>query len=133
MNTRLLRKVQKHILEEPKRLCMADWCQKKSEFNLDVEDFWDACNRYPFAKCGTAACIGGWAVLLNGGRIGSGMGWKNPSWHLGLSRTQADLLFNIEDWPDRFYDRYRTATTPAAKARVAVRRIDHFIKTKGAE
>ena len=47
MNVRLLRKVQKHILEEPKRYDQDIVAKASSE-----------------APCGTACCIAGWAEVL---------------------------------------------------------------------
>jgi hypothetical protein len=61
---------------------------------------------------------------------------------LGLTEEQADRLFFLPiahehheqySWPAKFEQRYNAATTLEAKAKVAVERIEHFIKTKGRE
>ena len=62
MNTRLLRKVQKHILEEPRRLNM----------DIILDDRVSA--RDPKnPPCGTVGCIAGWAIVLAHGDIGYGL------------------------------------------------------------
>lgn len=47
MNVRLLRRVAKHIVEEPRRYNQGSWCDRSND-----------------APCGTMACIAGWAVIL---------------------------------------------------------------------
>ena len=62
MNTRLLRKIQKHILAEPKRFDMTDWVMRgKPGSLLEAGE-----QEIEVPKCGTVACIGGWACLLSG-------------------------------------------------------------------
>lgn len=68
---KLVRKVQNHILEEPKRFNMDDWVEHISE-DLAVEDYSpetaaaynkEIKKRYP--ACGTTACIAGWVAILS--------------------------------------------------------------------
>jgi hypothetical protein len=56
MNVKLLRRIQKHILAEPKRLDMGNFIVRKS-------DGLGSLVRFP--KCGTVGCIAGWAVTLS--------------------------------------------------------------------
>ena len=49
---------------------------------------------------------------------------------LGLSYTQAQALFFVWNWPEKFKDEYADACgNPEMKAEVVCQRIDHFIAT----
>jgi hypothetical protein len=120
MNVKLLRRIQKRILKHP--------------------DSYDQNVMISRDECGTTACIAGWAVLLSPldpGFIGDYA--SKATLLLGLDDEQAIRLFDvIEDgyccgWPDKYVRAYLRAKTPRGRARAAMRRIDHFIKTKGAE
>lgn len=129
MNTRLLRRIQKHILAEPKRFVMgtthaygAPGAPIANTTKLVGPNDFNNGNPYEqkqtFAPCGTAACIMGWGQTL------------------GATSKDADMwnkLCSAGDWPTIFRSRYKAAKTPLARARIAVARIDHFIATKGAE
>lgn len=135
MNIELLNKVKAHILEEPKRLDMSVILR-----------------RAPRNACGTAGCVDGWAqVLSNCAALGSLVFFDGDYVKgrelLGLTQEEAERLFSDpkdgydEDhveyaengWPEEFIDRYRKARNASQRAIVTVERIDHFIKTKGAE
>jgi hypothetical protein len=126
MNVKLLRRVKKHILEEPRRLCMAWYVIKKSEDKKLIAG-------RPFAKCNTAACIAGWTLELNKIEV-------NPyeSEHiracklLDISYDEGLRLFEPSSWPLKFRDGRRDDGTEET-AQVAAARIEHFIKTKGRE
>jgi len=137
---KLLRRVKRHILAEPKRLDMNQWVKPSRQ-----------------SPCGTAACIAGWTVLLSGpeekiaevsktrtlyeaneaaiGGFGVGIG-ERARQLLGLTYEQSVRLFHVKAawvngvWPTEFARRYTsTKTTKAEKAKVAAERIDHFIRT----
>lgn len=85
----LLKKVKKHILAEPRRLDMDTMGEESDE-----------------APCGTVACIGGWACVLNYKRpriyydfcgylyVGNEMAsWERARRILDLSEEEAELLF----------------------------------------
>lgn len=153
MNKPLLRRIQKHIAKEPKRLVMGAFVMRKGEipdWGLEpihrVHDGASiACEDHPFAKCGTAACIAGWAVLLT---VDKPDKWRDGG-HVEVKAqkllelknkldevtgtSQVDRLFHVEHWPSQFMNAYEDAATPAAKARATIGRIDHFMKTDGAE
>ena len=135
MNVKLLRKIQKHILAEPRRLAMCDWIQRgKPGQELTFQD--GSVIGQTYAECGTAACIAGWAVILSSKRTpkDSDTVLDRAIKILGITEYQSDSLFlRSLGWPQKFSQAYLAAKTPSGKARVAVRRIDHFIKTKGAE
>jgi hypothetical protein len=131
MNVKLLRKVKKHILEEPKRFIMGDWVVRKEY--PDQQLFDDDGKPRTFAKCGTAACIAGWTMLLSKvdpDKVDSYSGAASKL--LGL-KERFSPLFYTDQWPAKYEDAYVNAKTPAGRARVAARRIEHFIKTNGAE
>lgn len=102
MNTKLLRRVQKAILAHPDQFEMWLLFQPTLYFNHDPL----ALYTMPAGGCGTAACIGGWAIHLAGK-------------HKTLKQSAGAG--------------YAKAKTPLARAKSAAARIDHFIKTKGGE
>jgi len=65
LNKKLLNKVKKHILAEPKRLFMSTWYVKgtpgKTQFMS--EQSWGE-TQISFANCGMAGCIAGWTCIL---------------------------------------------------------------------
>lgn len=126
MNVRLLRKIQGHILEEPKRFIMADVIDR-AQPGERVEDYG---LEWAMPKCGTTACIAGWALLLSNSYS---YDMHQAAGLLGLEYDASDTLFYVGGWPPNYQTQWGAAKTPRMRARVAVRRIDHFIKTKGAE
>ena len=120
MNVRLLRRIQKQILKEPRQFYMDTWFKEAA---------WKG-KKNP--NCGTAACIGGWAIALSLSitpREASGFTApeKRAMEALKLTSRQADLLFQPNWWPRKF--RRRASTNPQQ----AIARIEHFIRTKGNE
>lgn len=128
MNVKLLRQVAKHILAEPKRFAMWTWVQRKVA--NDDTFMADDGKQLKYAKCGTAACIGGWAIILSGidpDKSGSIM--REAGRLLDLDETAQVALFVESNWPDKFSEPYDDAKTQGKRARIAARRIEHFIKT----
>lgn len=135
MNVRLLRRVQKQILKEPRQFDMDDYFATKRTLGRNVPN------------CGTAACIAGWAIALShptrkprdvascyypaetAGKLLELPGC-NDSYndHLCLNS-----LFLVDSWPLKFKESYNAAKTFTAKAKIAAKRIDHYIETKGKE
>jgi hypothetical protein len=132
LNVRLLRRVQKHIEAEPRRMKMKLW--------LDRNPF--ERERSALPPCGTTACIAGWALILSGKHLRREVNYLAQGQKiLGLTRDEAGNLFVVENWPENFRRKYNTdsesllASMVPAKdirknARVAVARIEHFIKTR---
>lgn len=125
MNTRLLRRVQKWIAKEPR--------------SYDQDATLDRSDESP---CGTVGCIAGWTCALSGKtpQARKRFSYNRARVQLGLTTEQASRLFSYiwafsdgGGWPNKFNKAYLDAKTPRARARVAVARIEHFIKTKGAE
>jgi len=117
MNIELLRKVQHHIAEEHKRWCF-DFIKLSAE-----------------SPCGTQGCIGGWTVILGGGYTKIKLRKLLIAYECGeaslspiacelldITKAQGDRLFFF--WPDEF---------DSTLAEDAVKRIDRFIETNGAE
>jgi len=123
---RLLRKVQKRILAEPRQFVM--W----SYFTSSIPNT---------PNCGTAACIAGWTIAesqkLNPQQANNFVQDHGYDDHelakkrLGITHRQANHLFYDESWPAPFRDQYRKLphNQRMRRARVAVARIEHFIKT----
>jgi hypothetical protein len=142
MNVKLLRTIQRHILAEPKRFRMLDWIEKQTP--TDPTYIADDSERVSFPKCGTVACIGGWAVLLSkkkpsetgyeGYRAAKILGLNRPTGIIDRAASvDSERLFFTDVWPIDFAVKFRLAKTPEGRARIAAKRIDHFIATKGAE
>lgn len=126
LNVELLRKIQKHILEEPRRFMMGDVIyrgkpgEKWSDFGL----------HYTIPACGTVACICGWACIL-GGKPRTENDFATARELLGIE--DCATLFYVSGWPDKYEQQWDDAATPQLRAEIAAARIDHFIKTNGAD
>lgn len=132
LNVKLLRRIQKHILDEPRRFVMERSILKSTPgftFNSDNNTI----QRLP--SCGTAACIAGWAVELTTHDANE----QSPE---SLLSSAAKLL-NVEEttswvehplfyttfWPSPFRWKYLSAKTPKARAKIVSARIEYLIKT----
>lgn len=130
MNVGLLRKIQKHIIQEPRRLDM----------NV-IRHFVDPKGKEN-PPCGTVGCIAGWANVLSGNyeKFDYYIGLSEAASTLGLDLGQRERLFtepilyndrDIDGWPEKYAVRYLKAKTANERARATSDRIEHFIKTKG--
>lgn len=133
----MLRKLEKWIMAEPRRFDMRNWSGNQRIINK---------NKPP---CGTVGCLAGMACHMQGYELEPGSGDVTAGDHisdlaravLGLDSEESDKLFFLPrmhrgvefHWPASFATAYEKAKTPAAKVKVAVARIEHFIKTKGVE
>jgi hypothetical protein len=128
MNIPLLEELERTIPQHALQFIMGDWF----EYNPDL-----------YGNCGTAACIAGWAVTLaltlsKRPRDGQDLGGEASAIamrELGLTSEQARRLFYKQGWPDPFWSDYKTENQENAEhnAKVAARRIRHFIDTEGRE
>jgi hypothetical protein len=148
MNVRLLRKIQKYITAVPARYDQNEILAKGTPGTRHGY-LWDLNTKQLFPECGTIGCIAGWAVTLYRGQIKRDLdklGYLGSAQRLlKLDDDQAIRLFSaINDrndrndwdtdvWPPKFVEAYNKAKTFKQRAKVASLRIDHFIKTKGAE
>jgi hypothetical protein len=132
LNVKLLRRIQKHILEEPRRFIMRTFVIKGEPENEIWSDGFN--NRQKLPACGTAACIAGWAAILGGAKLrrdkhGEINYWSPAKRLLGLGYSQSEALFNSTQWPPAFKERYSFAKEPTERAKIGAERIEHFIKT----
>lgn len=126
MNIRLLKQIKAAILKEPKQFVMSDWFTKYMDWTIP--------------NCGTAACIGGWAIALANKVnpeeakeifLREENNEQTPEKLLKLTGEQEDKLFYHSNWPERF--QFKSTDGALARAKKAAKRIDHFIETEGAE
>lgn len=153
INVRLLRRIQKVMLAEPRRVAMRAWAfgtddikvgssvSEESSFGLIVK------RRSNIPPCGTVGCICGWGLALTTKLRGNALNRKITKLRsgdkliprgsmklFGITRDQADRLFMPGDWPVEFRDKlrkYNFGTKRYAKA--VCDRIDFFIKTNGTD
>jgi len=124
VDVKLLRKVKKMILAQPKRFDMDSFGRR-----VPAEE--------GGPRCGTVACIAGWAVILkkkvprNPHAEMPPIGREDGMEALDIDYDQAARLFYDEEWPEQFRD--YVADGSKESACIAARRIEHFIKTKGAD
>ena len=134
MNIKNLLKIKADILARPDLLFMSLWY-------------------LPSGGCGTAACLAGHAAAyqrstetdlerrLNCVASVCLRVFPEGKRFLGLTTAQAQRLFFMREhhfsidrrWPLEFDEAYHRARSDKGRAKVAARRIDHFIKTKGKE
>lgn len=126
LNVRLLRRIQKHILEEPRRFFILRFKEAGIPDSTVIVENGQA---QQIPECGTMACIGGWACILSGRKTRLRF-WNTAVSLLGLTFDQADALFTYHEWPRRFFNSYQQAENERARrARIAAARIEHLIKT----
>lgn len=134
LNVKLLRRIQKHILEEPRRFFMAG-VVITGDPGKAFPDHWayvDLPGTVP--PCGTAACVHGWTALLSGKTIAQtkqlNFAWSRRALGLPVMKDESnDPLFYADNWPEPFRGSYRVCKEPAGRAEIASKRIDHLIKT----
>ncbi len=126
MNTKLLRKVQRFIKAEPRR--------------LNMYDFGYVTDSKAGPPYGTVACIGGWAVILsdtskksNAQKCEAFVNTYQSSHSqarkaLQLTESQAARLFYLDQWPSYLHEAYLQDKDQATQARINL-----FIKSKGRE
>jgi len=123
----LLEQVKRNILKHPTQFVM------HSYFAYE-----DSIGNTP-GGCGTAACIAGWTMhLLKGnatleetsGIVEVSSTFQVARKALGLTTEQADNLFRVKNWPAQFRCDLELAPTAGRAAKVAAKRIDHFIRTE---
>lgn len=140
VNVKLFNKVKRAILKYPDQFEMSFWFTTQLSFDDEpVSD--DTANP---GRCGTAACMAGWALSLgykHTSRLNSVMESTYNNGHvgldaaclLGISYGQRHALFHIGYWPEPFRMDYSFAKPTKAgiakRAKVAVARIDHFLTT----
>ena len=134
LNKKLIRKIIKHITDEPNR-----YLQSEVIVTGKPGDFvhgYDSYDGQKLVSCGTAACIGGWAYILNRKRPKlHAYDILDPARHdLGLSLERANVLFSGEpslEWPPPYNKQWAAARTPKARAKVAAALLTKVNDTNG--
>jgi hypothetical protein len=157
MKASVMRKVVDKIeaaVQQPRQFFdMGDWAEQvwRVKPGQAGKSFWDQ----ETELCGTAACFAGYAVpkkhreaFANNPEGCSIDIQQAAARKFNISSDQADLLFLTNAWPTKFFDAYHKAAaaasdaTPGTKKAIkaelrkvkALRaRVEHFIKTDGAE
>lgn len=140
MKVRRLRRIVKHILEEPLRVNMSELVHSKNDTvvkdlkTLSQQGFYiggllalplDHVHRWP--ECGTVACLSGWEILLYG---------KLTTDDVKVSQERLELpnssLFFIQFWPNQFRSAIRDEK-PGTKAyaQIVAAAVEDYIKTGG--
>lgn len=134
--SKLWPRIKKAIMKYPDQFEMTNWFSRRGLQGTYL-------NNREIGRCGTAACVAGWALhVANTNRNNQSIRETRDKlslrirWYeeeatrvLGLTYDQASRLFYAGQWPREFAIRYDNATTPKARAKAAVDRINHFIKT----
>lgn len=139
MNVEKLRKLQQWIRDEPRRYHQDSWGERGSRMVEELNP-----------PCGTVACLGGSACLMEGyepdltggcrtfsmfiisvveGEVRLEHAYKLAKDILGLTYRQADKLFDAGalGWSYRARSFYRNATTQEARVEAACMAIDDLI------
>lgn len=144
LNVKLLQKIKKQILAAPETFEMQEFIQKERESYSD-ETFEG--NSWP--SCGTVCCIGGWADVFQqmkekGTRslkkistayrgdlkMAEILGLPYEKWQEGSVYGDCKLFY-VEDWPEKYQEKWEKARTSRGKARVAADLIDEVCKKGG--
>lgn len=131
---KLLRRVKKQILLEPRQFVMGYYFH--SGTLLDYGE--GACDlpRKKIPNCGTAACIAGWVISLDSKQKPSeaNQTFRSPEETAG-NALGLDLfgggrleLFRVDFWPAPYETAWFKAKTHRTRAQVAARRIEAFIR-----
>ena len=132
---KILRRVARHILAEPRRYEQNGIVQVGTPGAVYK-------GKHKFPACVTVACIGGWIQTLYIPRgdwgahgVGIGLNHHKIAELLGVPVNSELKLVSYTNlgmysiWPQKYRAAYNKAKTPRQKARIAVERIEFFIKT----
>lgn len=132
MNVKLLKRVRDRIAARPRQFVMHRLFNDRTGSGHEP------------SHCGTACCILGWGIVLQDVEKRKPKEFLTLFEEYGLSQFNTANVFGIplirgakliwsDEWPEPFRTQFKEAKTDAQYARIAVRRINHFIKTKGKE
>lgn len=126
LNVKLIRKIQRHITEEPRRFFMGWYLAKRKNWKEVRTNGSSDLSKTP-PPCGTAACIAGWANIFSKNRDVTDTVAASKA--LGLNCLIANVVFYDWNWPAPFGRQYEIARNPKQRAKIACARLDHLIKT----
>ena len=146
---RLLRKIQKFLIAEPRRFNMFEGVEP-AEGKVGKLYLAGVAHLLEEPPCGTACCIAGAGYVIdkNLQLNQTSVPWQKVhslfTDKYRLSEDQIDRLFYTSlqagstssfsgSWPKLYSEAYRNAKTPLERACVGVARIEHFISTDGRE
>lgn len=127
LNVPLLREVQKQILNEPTTFFMRNWMTFGPKGTHWIDD---GGSRQEFTACGTAACIGGWAICLTDKSTNSIPRYvaEKAQNLLGLPNQH---LFSVSTWDDDLAKKYSRARNNECRAAAAAEMIERVIQRYG--
>lgn len=127
-----LKRVRARIVAEPEKFSMFDWVSDEGRAAdigglaaIDAGFITPRTTRHPVTQTFYDVTPRGAALdryVYDQARFGVA---------LNLTPEEADRLYDVDRWPAIFAAEYARAATPQARADVAARRIDFFIKTRG--
>lgn len=123
LNEKLLREVQKQILNEPNSFLMRTWIQRI-----------EYCGAYftgdkgpqPFPDCGTAGCIGGWAVLLQDQTAQNDSSIEGRA--MKLLGLDSNSLLHVDYWDVDLQMKYKAKQSTQCRAVIAAEMIERTIQ-----
>lgn len=144
---RLLRKIQKFLIEEPRRFNMLYGINDVAGFVGVRHSKSNIVHLMQEPPCGTMCCIAGAGYVID---TGMKLKHSHVNWieirvlFEKKYKLRYDLCYRLffsaqmevygkEHWPKFYSDMYAAATTPLERACVGVARIEHFIATDGQE
>lgn len=144
VNERAFYEVMDRIAEEPRNFEMNWWVADKERI---ARHYGPHSTRFRDHEggCGTTVCMAGHAVAAAVMRE-KGCGFLDACLSmlpfeytvqsrataiLGITPEQAEALFYIQHWPEKFYGAYHCHenNSPQGRANVAIERMKHFLKT----
>jgi len=146
MNVERLRKVRATILSKPQYFDMSDWGRYDEEVcgtvcciggyaALDarmvrikkIREEWGVFSSLEVTEKGRKATADE--------NDCAGKAWLDPVYRvsLGLTVEESERLFLDENWPSVFKRPFQNSESRRERARIAAKRITHFIKSKGRE
>lgn len=123
MNTKLFEHIIECIQAEP------------TQFDMYMWQIWNTKE----STCGSTACIAGWAAWLtspdsvkdlDNNVLNLGY-WEISSQAikaLEITEEQAQKLFHVDNWPEKYRNEYRLLLDPQKLADCAVERIKYFME-----
>lgn len=135
MKVRRLRRIVKHILEEPLRVNMTPLIHSrdpniKSQLSDERRHLpFDHVHRWP--DCGTVACIAGWEIVLYGK-----VDFTENGDNIWTSQERLELpnskLFYVPSWPTNFQTKLHDERPGTlAYAQIVAQAVEDYIKTGG--
>lgn len=138
---RKLLRVADHIEAVPNRFTMSSFLTTRNTLRGEVCDEYRGGDPFPFAECGTAACIAGWVTLLDGKDRTTIQPLDIEDYAVkaltGIDSSEDDYynddiyrLFWFK-WPIAWKDAYEDCTTPEQAAKLAARLVRGFVANDG--